>query len=249
MVPLATRNLLAEKWRFAMSVVGVAFAVLLVLIVVSLYRGWSDVGRLYERLPGDVWLSQPATSDPFHSTSFLPLGDRARASRVPGVRAVIPVYTRHIAFEHRGRSLEVFVMALDVQSGIYALRPSQIDIDRVLAHEAGVSVGDRLDILGRRLRVVNVHSGGNSIFQTAFMNAADAQALFGVDDLVSFFLIDVAAGADHTVVAQRLRQAVPGVETHTSAQFASSVRRPRHQRLSRRRRGARRASASSSAAP
>ena len=38
MVPLATRNLLADMRRFAMSVAGVAFAVLLDLILLSLYR-------------------------------------------------------------------------------------------------------------------------------------------------------------------------------------------------------------------
>jgi hypothetical protein len=36
MVPLARRNLLADQGRFAMSIAGVAFAVLLILIVVSL---------------------------------------------------------------------------------------------------------------------------------------------------------------------------------------------------------------------
>ena len=35
-VPVARRNLFADKGRFAMSVGGVAFAVLLILIVVSL---------------------------------------------------------------------------------------------------------------------------------------------------------------------------------------------------------------------
>jgi len=220
MVPLARRNLLAEKWRFAMSVTGVALAVLLVLIVVSLYRGWSDVGRLYEQLPGQIWLSQPATSDPFHSTSFLPLADRARVARVPGVRAVVPVYVRHISFERHGRTLDVFAMALQVSRGPYALLPGQIDIDRVLAVQAGVGVGDDLQILGRSLRVVRIHSGGNSIFQTAFLNAATARALFGVDDLVSFFLIDVRPDADQAGVEKALEAAVPGVEAHTGQQFA-----------------------------
>jgi hypothetical protein len=52
MVPVARKNLFAEKGRFAMSVGGVAFAVLLILIVVSLYRGWSSTGSIYVRLPG-----------------------------------------------------------------------------------------------------------------------------------------------------------------------------------------------------
>lgn len=222
MVPLATRNLFADKRRFAMSVAGVAFAVLLVLIVLSLYRGWSDVGRLYERLPGELWLSQPATSDPFHSTSFLPLADGARAEAVAGVRAAVPVYTRHIDFELHGRSYDVFAMALAVRRGTYAVPRGSIDVDRMLAQEAGVGVGDRLDVLGRQLRVVRVHSGGNSIFQTAFLNAADARALYGIDRLASFFLLDLQPGADPGAVATRLAAALPRTETHTSADFARS---------------------------
>jgi hypothetical protein len=43
-VPIARRNLLAEKTRLLMSIGGVAFAVLLILLVTSLYRGWSEAG-------------------------------------------------------------------------------------------------------------------------------------------------------------------------------------------------------------
>jgi putative ABC transport system permease protein len=222
MVPLATRNLLAEKGRFAMSVAGVAFAVLLVLVVVSLYRGWSDVGRFYEQLPGDLWLSQPATSDPYHSSSFVPAADGQLAAQVEGVGAVIPVYTRHIAFDRRGTTLDVFTMALDTKRGPYALQPGQIDIDRVLAGDAGVGVGDRLDLLGRPFRVVRVHSGGNSIFQTAFLSARDGRELVGVPGRVSFLLVGLKPGADAAAVSRRLHEALPGLEVHTSREFADS---------------------------
>jgi len=220
MVPLATRNLLAEKGRFAMSIAGVAFAVLLVLVVVSLYRGWSDVGRFYERLPGDLWLSQPATSDPYHSSSFIPIAEGKLAAQVEGVGSVIPIYTRHIAFDRGGTTLDVFTMGIDAKSGPYALQAGQIDIDRVLARDAGVGVGDRLDLLGRSFRVVRVHSGGNSIFQTAFLSAADARELIGLSGRVSFFLVGLKPRADAAVVSQRLRDALPGLEVHTSREFA-----------------------------
>jgi putative ABC transport system permease protein len=228
MVPLARRNLFSEKARFAISIAGVAFAVLLILIVVSLYRGWSNVGRFYEQLPGDVWVAQVGTSDPFHSTSFLPLRDAARVSRLKGVQAVIPVYARHIAFGERGHELDVFAMALDAPStpkaGARAYRPTAgtIDIDRMLAAQAHVGVGDSLLVLGRPLVVASIHTGGNSIFQTAFLNAADARALFGIDRLTNFLLVDVAPGAQVSAVAAAMRRALPGTETHTSEQFATS---------------------------
>src|SRR6266511_724138 len=239
MVPLATRNLFADKRRFAMSVAGVAFAVLLVLIVLSLYRGWSDVGRLYEQLPGELWLSQPATSDPFHSTSFLPLGDGARASHVPGVRAAIPVYTRHIAFDLHGHSYDVFAMALGVRHGTYAIPPGGIDIDRMLAQDAGIGVGDRLDVLGRALHVVRVHSGGNSIFQTAFLNAADARA--PVRDRRADELLPARPAAGRRLGRRRCatrRRPAGHRDAHEQA-VRAQLRRPRERRLPRRRRRAR----------
>lgn len=228
MVPLARRNLLAEKGRFGMSVAGVGFAVLLILIVVSLYRGWSDVGRFYERLPGQLWVSQTGTSDPFHSSSFLPAQDASRAAAVPGVEAVIPVYTRHIAFGEPGKELDVFALALAPPPAVarvaapYVPAPGTIDIDDVLARKVGVGVGGTVDVLGRPLRVVRIHTGGNSIFETAFLNPADARALFGIHGLVNFLLLALSPDASTTAVSAALARALPGTETHTSEDFASS---------------------------
>jgi putative ABC transport system permease protein len=68
--------------------------------------------------------------------------------------------------------------------------------------------------------VVHIHSGGNSIFQTAFLNAADARALYGIDNLTSFFLVDLKPAADPALVARRLGRALPRTATYTSYQFA-----------------------------
>lgn len=171
-----------------MSVGGVAFAVLLILVVLSLYRGWGEVGALYSEFPGEVWVTERATPDPFHSNSLLSTDLGATLNGVPDVDAVIPVYARHVAFRSTRYDLNVFTLALDVRSGVNIdpdrrarfLPPAgQIVVDRVLADAAGVSVGEELELLGRPLVVSRITSGGNRIFETAFVNAADARSLFG----------------------------------------------------------------------
>jgi hypothetical protein len=112
-VPVARRNLLAEKGRLAMSVAGVACAVVLILLVVSLYRGWSGAARILDELPGDVWVAQQGTRDPFRSTSLLPPGREGALNEIDGVRVAVPVLARRVAFDWDGRSLDVFFMALD----------------------------------------------------------------------------------------------------------------------------------------
>jgi putative ABC transport system permease protein len=230
MVPLARRNLFSERGRFAMSVGGVAFAVLMILIVLALYRGWSNVGSVYTGLSGDLWISQTGTSDPYHSTSFLPAGRAKALARIDGVEAVLPVYARHIAFRHHGHELDVFAMALAAGPAVrlppderdYFPPPGKINIDRVLADQTGVGVGGRLHVLGRDLVVWRIHTGGNSIFQTAYLNAADARAMFGLDRLVNFFLLSLAPGADLASAERAAVAAVPRSEAHTSEEFASS---------------------------
>jgi putative ABC transport system permease protein len=231
-VPVARRNLLAEKARLAMSVGGVAFAVLLILVVGSLYRGWSAAGGLFEELPGDVWLAQAGTSDPLRTTSFLPADRIDAVAGLPGVRAVVPVYARRVSLDPEDTSLNVYFLSLDVpapdrwpdEAQRFLPAEGSIVVDSVFADEAGVSVGDAVDVLGRRLVVERIEPGGNPLFQIAFMNGDDARSLLALDRYVSFYVVTAAPGADLDEVAGAAAAAVPGSEAHSAADFANATR-------------------------
>ena len=230
-VPVARRNLLAEKTRLLMSIGGVAFAVLLILLVASLYRGWSEAGGLFEQIPGDVWLAQAGTSDPLRTTSFLPADKLPVVAALPGVRTVVPVYARRIGLQRRGAELNVYFLSLAMPSRTappavadrFLPRPGTIVVDSVFADEAGLEVGDSVDVLGRPLEVARVEPGGNPIFEIAFVNGVDARQLLALEGYVSFFLIAVEPGADADEVARAAVAAVPGSEAHTPADFAAAT--------------------------
>jgi putative ABC transport system permease protein len=234
MVPIARRNLLGEKTRLAMSVAGAAFAVLLILLVVSLYRGWSDASRVLADLPGDVWVAQEGTHDPFRSSSLLPSGRAGALGAIPGVRLAVPVYARRMAFAQAGRSLDVFFMSLgvparsplgaDVRSR-FLPPPGSVVIDRVLAGNAGLHVGDELVVHGHRLRVTGIRSGGNPLFQLAFLNAADAPSVLGLGRVTNFYLLSLQPGASAGRVGRAAVEIVPGTEALTSRQFADATAR------------------------
>jgi putative ABC transport system permease protein len=234
MVPVARRNLLGEKVRLAMSIAGAAFAVLLILLVVSLYRGWSSASRVLGNLPGDVWVAQAGTHDPFRSASMLPLGRAVALERVPGVRLAFPVFARRMAFMEAGKDLDVFFMALGVPTttpvgvGVRSsfLPPrGGIVIDRVLAGNAGLHVGDELDVRSRKLRVTGIRAGGNPLFQIAFLNASDAPAVLGLRGIVNFYLLSLVPGADASAVQRATTKLLPGTEALTSGQFADATSR------------------------
>lgn len=215
-----------------MSVAGVAFAVVLILIIASLYRGWSGATGLFSELPGDVWVAQAGTSDPLRTTSFLPDDRAEELARIPGVAAVTPVYARRIAVPARDRELNVYFMSLAVppQTPLpadvrerFVPPPEGAIVDSVFAGDAGVERGDTIDVLGRKLKIERVQPGGRPIFEIAFVNGKDAPALLGLDGLVSFYLLSSRPGADLDEISRAAEAAVPGAETRTSAEFADAM--------------------------
>lgn len=217
-----------------MSVAGVACAVVLVLLVVSLYRGYGGAARVFDELPGDVWVAQQGTRDPFRSSSSLPSGREAELTALPGVRSAVPVYARRLGFEHEGASLDVFFMALDAaapEAWPTAVRtrflpePGTVVIDRSLARDAGLDEGDTLSVEGAPLTVTSVRPGGNPLFELAFLNAADAPSLLGLEGTVSYYLLVLEPGADVDEVMAEATAVVPGSEASTSAEFAEATAR------------------------
>lgn len=214
-----------------MSIGGVAFAVLLVLLVASLYRGWSQAGGLFEEIPGDVWLAQAGSDDPMRTASFLPADELGTLAALPGVRSVVPVYARRIGLRPRGTEHSVYFLAVDtVRTGTssavarFVPPPGTVVVDSVFASSAGLSVGDTIEILGRPMRIARIEPGGNPLFAAGFMNAKDARSLLTLDGYVSYFLLSAAPGADPAAVAQAAAAAVPGSDAHTAADFTEATR-------------------------
>ncbi len=232
-VPVARRNLFAERGRLAISVAGVAFAVLLIQLVVSLYRGWSGVGDIITELPGDAWVVQAGTSDPFHSTSILPSSDGTAIAAVPGVAGVTELYSRLMTFEHNGSEQRLYVMALGPQAGAprdgsdWRFYPpeGEIYLDQALARRVGARVGDELRLGEASLRVGRTFSGGNVIIgQFAFISAADARRAFAVEGVVNYFLVTLEDGVTADAARGRITAAAPGSAVLTGEEFAGTLR-------------------------
>lgn len=224
MVPLARRNLFTERGRLAISVAGVAFAVLLVLTILGLYRGWEGAGGVFRDLPGDLWVAQAGTRDPFRSSSSLPAGREDELAAIPGVATATPVLARRVAFgEGTERDVDAFFLAFGAGARDLVPPPGSVVIDESVSRDAGVGAGDRITVLGRPLRVAGVRPGGNPLFGVAFVNPRDAAGILGPGDDVSFYLLAARPGADLEAVAGAARAAVPGAQVSTSDEFARAT--------------------------
>jgi putative ABC transport system permease protein len=94
-------------------------------------------------------------------------------------------------------------------------------VDRVLANEHDVDVGDTVDVMGARFRVVGLSAGTRS-FMTGyvFITHATAQRAFGIPGQTSLVLVQTK---DPVAVERQLRS-VPGVSSLDASGFAEKTR-------------------------
>lgn len=237
MVSIARRNLFQERTRLLISVGGVAFSVMLILLLAGLYRGWQiRVTAYIDHVPADLWVAQDGASDMFHSGSFLPATVEGSLRRVSGVRAVYRYVGRQVSFDLKGREAHLYLVGFDPMTDIggpVAMvagkeRPAsgEIIIDRVFASTKGVGIGDVLEINETPLRVVGLSSGGNMvIYQFAFVDLREAERLLQMDGFANLFLVQVADPAAAGAVRERIERSVPGVEVFTRSVFKENNNR------------------------
>lgn len=230
-VPLARRVLFAERRRAVLSVAGVAAALLLVLLLDGIFAGAMAANTYYVRTgPADVVVSQSGVRTMHMSTSVLPVGTLDAVNAVDGVQWAAPIsVTTGIVANGTGRQLS-YVIGYDpttgrggprrvVSGGAPAL--GETLLDRIAADLLGVTVGDTVQVLGTRLRVSGLATGGTSIVNTtSFVSRAQFAQLRGT--ATGYVLVKASTGVSAARLAQNLRSALPGVTVQTRDQFVAS---------------------------
>lgn len=171
---VAWRNLARDRLRLIISVGGVAFVVLLILLLRGLYGGILDASTSYIRgVETDIWVAEDGTpGDFFHSVSLL--DDRAGAAigQVPGVVDAVPLLGRPVVFSHDGRTADFFLLGVDgdapraapatVEEGTRVPGDGELVVDRVFADNFGIALGDTLGVRGTTFTVAGITSVGNA---------------------------------------------------------------------------------------
>ncbi|MEZ5124902.1 MAG: ABC transporter permease [Thermoleophilia bacterium] len=212
---LARKNLLKEKARLAISIGGVAFAVVLMVLLRGLYVAYeTKVSDYYNAMDVDAWVLQEGCADLIFSYSVLPLTIRSDLENLDGVAEVVPYTARQIGFDLNGRDVVLYLVAFNpnragpgpgpvaMSAGTSAINADEIIIDRVFARKNNVEIGEVLSINGKDLRVAGISSGGDMVvFQYGFVTRKRARSLLHTERSVTSYLLRYTPDASATSVA------------------------------------------------
>lgn len=234
-VPIAWRQLVSERTKVAVTVLAVAAAVALVLLLSGLRRGMSEQVTLYlDRQPA-VLVGQAGTRNFLSQSSVLDRTVEQQVARVDAVADVTPISQQYAMLRlHERRVLSVLIgydpdrpggpWRLD--SGREPTGEREIVLDRVLASEHGIAIGSELEYRGVPLRVVGL-STGTAGFMTplAFATRSTVNELSHRPGTSTFLLVEPRPGTSPAALAERIRSDVPGVSALPRTDVARNDRK------------------------
>lgn len=233
---VAVKNLVAERTRFVLSVVGVGFAVLLVLVMSGIFVGTTNQATTYiDHSENAVWVAQPGVSQMFKAVSWLPAGGKERLTDLPEVQSADPILGQPSDFVHNGTQTAYFVLGYDTETGVggpWSLAqgrdidlPGEVVLDRVLANKNNIEVGDTVQLIDEDFTVVGLsNETAAATNYYSFISLSDAARLLRAENQVSYFLVQPSPGHSPQQAVEAIGQAVPGMDALTSASFADNSR-------------------------
>lgn len=217
-----------------MSIAGVAFSVLLIMILQGLYQGWSNkIGEYIRTIDTDFWVTQGGSEDMFHTHSVLSATIRGNLEQVNGVASAKPFRGRRVAYMFNDEDVNMYLVSSDAENdtgkpgkivkGKSLPEPGEIIVDRVAANIKHIKIGDTLPIPTKPLKVAGFSEGGDVVtFSFAFINQVDAEEIFKTPGSVNYFLVTVSAGEDKNAAAQSITSQFPNLSVFTKQEFVAN---------------------------
>lgn len=235
---LAFRNLFHDRIRFAVTLVGILFSIVLVAIQLGMYLGSSRmITAMIEHTNSDLWVTAYGAKSFEEGGILLTSRERHQALATPGVKAVIPLVVAFAEWRKPGGgSTRVVLVGTDAEDGglePFSLvqgtwedikSPDAVSADDTYFRELGIDgIGDTAQIVNGRVKVRALTHRIRSFTQSpyVFTTLSRARSLMGADhDRASFFLVQLEPGADPQAVRADLAQRLDGgSEVMTKAEF------------------------------
>ena len=241
MTGLAWRNLVHDKVRLAVTVTGIVFAVVLIVVELGLFVGFTTTtSGLIDRSGADLWITAPHVP---YIEQGVPFTERKLATvlATPGVATASKYVARFTQWKRPdGRQESVQIVGIDLQSRMGApwnlvagtlddlRKPDAVFVDEIYRDKLGVDhLGQVVEIRGRRARIAGFTRGIRAFTTspyvfTTFKNALDYTDMR--EDQTLYLLVKVLPGTNVDQLRQTLASRLTDVDVVTNSRFSRMTR-------------------------
>ena len=237
MIRLAFHNLFQNKIRFIISVGGVVLAMTLILSLDAVFTGVErQITAYIDNSGADIFVSQKSVRNMHMTTSSMSRSVITDVEEIPGIEKVTPIlYLTNMVVSGKERNL-AYIIGLPENApmgGPWKLfegrsypRTGETIIDRNIAQKSKIGIGDDVEILGRKFKVVGLsEETTNLVNSVAFISISDFIKLWGNSNSISYLLIKINPEKSSSDIAAQIEANVKNVTAQVTADFSSQERR------------------------
>jgi putative ABC transport system permease protein len=236
-VPLARRNLMHEKGKLLLSVLGIGAALALVMILLGFRAGlYATLTDYIDNLGADLVIAQRGVKGLFSSDSLLGLDLHDELSTRAGAEEAAHILVADVIITRGEIKTPVILVGYDPESslgdpwdigeGRQVQAEDEILLDSWLAQRMDVGIGDQISMLGDDYWLVGLTRGTSSWMSPyVFINLKAAETALGAQGLVSFHLLRLPEGANVEQARRLAERASDGIEALTPDDLADADRR------------------------
>jgi putative ABC transport system permease protein len=243
MALLARRNLFHDRIRFAVTLTGIVFAMVLIVIQFGLFLGFTTTtSNNIDHSNADLWIV-------FHGVSYFDTGRMFSERKfyevlaTPGVQQAEKYIQNFASWKKPDGGMEnIQVIGFHPGSGLgepwnlvagNVLDVKQEDaviVDELYKEKLGVSkIGDRVEIGDHRARVVGFTRGIRSFttspfVYTSFKNSLDYTRPEAKEDQLAYILVKAAPGVFAAELKSNLQARLTDVDIYTRDEFSRRTR-------------------------
>jgi putative ABC transport system permease protein len=241
MPPLAQRNLMHDKVRLAVTLTGVVFAVVLIVVELGLFVGFTvTTSSIIDKSKVDLWIVSKGTPYIEQGSVF---AERKlyQVLATPGVASADKYIVRFSNWKTpEGAEEGIQIVGFNpytgvggpwnvVEGNIEDLKtPDAVMVDEIYKKKLGVTkLGEIFEINGRRARVVGFTRGIRAFTTTpyVFTSFKNAQGYTRIaEDQTYFIVVRALPGTDIAALQQRLESRLHDVDVFTTSRFSRMTR-------------------------
>lgn len=233
---LALRNLIHDKIRFLVTLVGVVFSIVLVSIQFGLYKGTeSKILAVLDHTSADLWVTA-REAPAFDDAALLDGREEYAALSIDGVKSVETLLATFGRWKRPNGGVTTVLMVgvhtnkdvvkpWNVVAGRVAdlALPESVIVDRAYAKKLGVTeVGQNAQVNDQTVRVVALTDGIRSFttLPIVFASMENMRSLLGIPtDRATFVQVHLKPGADVNELKAALDAKLPDADVLTNTEF------------------------------
>lgn len=231
MFTLALKNLYQERIKFVLSVNGVSFAIVLMIVLLGVYEGFKNQFVInITQNPADIFVVKEGVRDFFHGVSIIPDEAGEKIKRIDGVLEAVPMVAVRAIVDLNEKKWDLLFFSFindsklgapwDIVEGTDQLNENEVVVDQRFMRNNNLNIGNRLIANGVDFTIAGVAKDASSITTSfGFIRLDDAKKLSNLQNSANYYSIRISDSTKLDEITDKIEREIDGVKAFSKQEF------------------------------